>query len=155
MAATKKGGTVRKAAKPAANGKAAASKKAEAKSGASAKTSGDARVKAASGAAKPKAESNGKPQTAAKKPAAVKLTPKQTELLGKVHGAGGDGFEPSKAEGRSVESLLAKKVVKRGAKNKATGQFRYLVTKAGQKHLPAPAPVAPAAASAQAPSPGA
>jgi hypothetical protein len=162
MAATKKGGTVRKAAKPAAKSKAsgsktvkAASKQADPKSRAEAQPKGDARVKAPSRAAKPKAESNGKPKTAAKKPAAVKLTPKQAELLGRVHGVGEGGFEPSKAEARAIEPLLAKKVVKRGAKNKATGQFRYLVTKTGQKHLPGPAvaPAAPTASSAQAPSP--
>lgn len=167
MAATKKGGTVKKAAKPAPKTKAEASpsktvkavskKAAPKKTEAAAKPASETKVKpSAKASTTAKASSNGKPKTAAKKPA-VKLTPKQTELLTRVQAAGEAGFAPSKAEARAIEPLLAKKVVKKGAKNKATGLFSYHVTKVGQKHLstPSAAPAASASSSAPAPSPSA
>ncbi len=132
MAATKKGSTVKKAgAEPAAPAASEAGKATPAKARRDAKTS-------------PKAPTGEK--AVAKKAAPVKLTAKQAEFLGKIHAAGEAGFEPTKAEMRGVESLLDKKLIKKGAKNKATGQLRFHVTKAGQKHLPSttaePAPMA-------------
>ncbi len=63
-------------------------------------------------------------------------------------------MSPRRRKSRAVEPLLAKKVLKRGAKNKASGQFRYHVTKIGQKHLATPSvSTASAASSAPAPSP--
>lgn len=135
MAATKKGSTVEKAAKPAAPakkadaGKVAKAPAAKAKAPA-AKAKADAKTS-------PKAPAAGK--AAPKKVAPVKITENQAGLLAKIHAAGAEGHEPTKAEARNVESLLTKKLLKRGSKNKATGLFRYHVTKTGLKHLPAPA----------------
>ncbi len=164
MAATKKGGTVKKAAKPApkdqGRGEPLEDREGGLEEGCSKEDQGRGQARqrpevkpAARASTRAKASSNGKPKTAAKKPA-VKLTPKQTELLGKVQAAGEAGFAPSKAEARAIEPLLAKKVVKKGAKNKATGLFSYHVTKVGQKHLstPSAAPAAPASSSGPAPS---
>ena len=53
---------------------------------------------------------------------------------------------------RSLEQLKDKKLIKKGAKNTATGHVHYHVSKAGEKHLgpgataPSPAPAAPAPA---------
>lgn len=117
-----------------------------------------AKAKAAKAAA-PKASADGaakvsKPKTAVKKTVAkavvkkvapVKLTDKQTEFLKSISSAGADGYMgDKKAEAKSLESLLGKKLIKKGAKDKATGAYRYTVSKAGEKHLGAGA--APASA---------
>ncbi len=39
-----------------------------------------------------------------------------------------------KVEQRSVDSLLEKKLIKKGAKDKATGKLRYHVSSTGKKH---------------------
>ncbi len=124
MAATKKGTTAQPARQPAAPAaKAPASATPKAKS--PARTKADARVS-------PKAA-----PTAAK-PAPVKLTGKQAEFLARVQAAGEPGYLPTRAESRSLDSLLTKKVLKKGAKDKTSGLFRVFVTRAGAKHLPAP-----------------
>ncbi len=124
MATTKKGGTSKKAAA------AASTKKASARTRA-----------AKSSRTSPKAPANGT-APAKKKVAAVKINERQTEFLKKIKDAGETGFETAnKNDLRTIEALLERKLVKKGSKNKATGQYRYLITKAGEKHLPAaPAP---------------
>ena len=86
---------------------------------------------------------------AAKKPAApkkiataVKLTDKQVELLKKIGEAKEAGYVGTKAEGRILESLQTKKLIKRGAKNKESGSYSYSISKTGEKHLSTPAPSA-------------
>ena len=77
-----------------------------------------------------------------KKPAPVKLNERQAELLKKVQEAR-EGYTAGKGEAKSLESLQTKKLIKRGAKDKASGNFRYLVSKAGEKHHNTP-PASPA-----------
>ena len=90
-----------------------------------------------------------KPVAAAKAPAAakkasapkkavapVKLNPRQLDFLKQIHGAKEDGYVlAKKAEQRTIEALLDRKLIKKGAKDKTSGHFRYLVSKAGEKHL--------------------
>lgn len=121
MAATKKG-TSKKAATAASPSTASAGK-----------TTPAAKVES-----KTKPTTNGKAAT--KTPAALKLTDSQKTLLAKVHGAGESGYEPTPREQRSIDSLADKKLLKKTAKDKATGKVRYLLTKTGQKHASAAAP---------------
>ena len=125
MAVKKKSGGSTKAAPKKAATKKSAPKKASAGTGTK---TGTPKKKAAAkgGAAKVKA----------KKPAPVKLTDKQAEFLKTIHGAGEAGYKgDKKAEAKSLESLLGKKLIKRGAKDKSSGSYSYSVSKAGQKHL--------------------
>jgi hypothetical protein len=119
------------------------------------KANGVAKAKAKETRTKPAAPSNGHGATAARKPAPVRLTDRQTEFLKKIHEAGESGYTlVLKAERRTIEALLERKLLKRGAKNKETGQPRFLLTKAGAKHLPStPAAPAPAPAPSSAPEP--
>ena len=88
------------------------------------------------------------PKAAAKKAPAIKLTDAQTRVLSAVHQTKEAGFVGSKAEAKTLEALLLKKMVKKGKKT-ANGSYQFLVTKAGAKHVPAPvAPSAPAPVSA-------
>jgi hypothetical protein len=139
MAATKKGSTGKKAA------------------GAKA---GKGATKAKGAAKATKTKSATKKKAPAKKAAPAKLSDRQRDLLGKIHGAGAAGYGAgAKAEQRTIDALVGRKLVKRGAKDKASGHFHYLLTKAGEKHLAAPAPApapattAPAATNAAAPAP--
>jgi nucleoid-associated protein YgaU len=88
-----------------------------------------------------KAAKAAKPAGAAPKkkaPAApVKITDKQKELLTKIQGAGELGYKPEKAEGRGLNSLKEKKLVK-GVRNKDTKEVHALLTKAGEKALAPP-----------------
>src|SRR5262249_43911210 len=70
-----------------------------------------------------------------KKAAPVKLTDKQKDLLKKVSDTKESGYLGSKAETRMLESLQTKKLIKRGAKDKTSGSYRYTVSKTGQKHV--------------------
>jgi hypothetical protein len=92
------------------------------------------------------AQATAKP-AGAKKAAAIKLSDSQTRVLGSVNQAGETGYAAGKGEGKVLESLLNKKLLKRG--KKVGGVARYLVTKAGAKHASAPA--APAASGSSAP----
>lgn len=98
---------------------------------------------ATAAATKPKAAKSAAPKKAAAagaKKAAVKLTDKQKELLAKVKEKGEAGYAGTgAAENRALEALKEKKVVKKLAKDKATGQVPYAITKAGEKHLETPA----------------
>jgi hypothetical protein len=93
----------------------------------------------ASKAETPKASPAPKKTVAAapkKAPAPVKLTERQLEFLKLIHGASESGYMTAKkAEQKTLETLLDKKLIKKGAKDKASGSFRYTVSKAGEKHL--------------------
>ena len=95
----------------------------------------------------PKAPKKG----AVKKAMPVKLSDAQTRLLATVHQAKDAGHLGNKAQAKTLDALLHKKLIKRGKKE--GGFFRYMVTKAGEKHLAtpsAPAPSAPASSTAPA-----
>jgi hypothetical protein len=93
----------------------------------------------------PKAKGAAKTKAAPKKKAApVKLTDKQADLLKKVADAKDAGYLGPKGESKALESLQTKKLIKRGAKDKASGSYRYVVSKAGEKHVNTP-PSAPSA----------
>lgn len=124
MATTKKGDTT-KARKPAAKKTTVAAPKAASKNTTPATSK-------AEGAAK---TSPAKP--AAKKAAPIKLTDNQVKFLQTIAAAGETGYEPrNKNEQRSIDALVTRKLLKKGAKNKETGNSRYLLTKAGTSHLP-------------------
>ena len=89
----------------------------------------------ASGAKTPAAAT--KPKAAPKKAAApIKLSPSQGELLKKIGGTAETGYSvEKKVEERSIQSLLEKKLIKKGAKDKASGALRYHISSAGKKHI--------------------
>ncbi len=83
--------------------------------------------------AAPKASSA---KTVAKKVvSAVKLTDKHLELLKKVAESKTSGYLGPKGEGKALTSLQTKKLIKRGVKDKESGNYRFLVTKTGEKQL--------------------
>ncbi|MDR3635997.1 MAG: hypothetical protein P4L84_19500 [Isosphaeraceae bacterium] len=92
-------------------------------------------------------------EPAAKKPAApVKLSSAQSELLAKISAADPAGYlSAKKAEQRSIEALAERKLIKKGAKDKASGNFRYLISNAGKKHLGAQPAATPSATPAPTP----
>jgi hypothetical protein len=143
MAVKKSTGATKKSG-PAA--KATVKKSAAKKETAPEKTSPKA---AAATKATPKKATPKKAATA--KAAPVKLTDRQHALLRDVHAKQDEGYAANtKALTKSLEQLKDKKLVKKGAKNKATGHVHYHISKAGEKHLgstPAPAAPAPAASS--------
>lgn len=125
MAVKKKSGGATKAAPK----KAAAKKSAPKASAGTATKTGTPKKKAA-------AKGGAMTKTKAKKPAPIKLTDKQAEFLKTIHGAGEAGYKgDKKAEAKSLEALLGKKLIKRGAKDKASGHYSYSISKAGHKHL--------------------
>lgn len=143
--------------------KAKAVKKADAKATAKAKEAPKTTKASKASPAKTKTAPVAKP--VAKKPAApAKLSGAQSDLLQRIGAADPAGYlSGKKAEQRSIEALAERKLVKKGAKDKASGNYRYLISSAGKKHLGAqpavtvaatPAPVpAPAAAPAAPPTP--
>ncbi len=69
-------------------------------------------------------------------PAAVKLTATQSELLTRIGGSGETGYRSEKkAETRTIEALRERKLIKRGAKHKESGNFHYQISNAGKKFL--------------------
>ena len=52
------------------------------------------------------------------------------------------GLLGTKGTAKTLSTLLAKKLVKKGKKEKGQEHFRYFATKLGEKHAPAAAPVA-------------
>lgn len=122
MATTKKGDTAKATQAPAATAKVDAGKGAT-RNTTTAKAEGVAKTSPA--------------KPAAKKAAPVKLTDNQVKFLQAIHAAGEPGYEPrNKNEQRSVDAMITRKLLKRGAKNKETGNYRYLLTKTGTTHLP-------------------
>jgi hypothetical protein len=100
------------------------------------KSSSKGGAKAASKAA-PAAEAKaGAPKAAAKKgaEAPVKLTPTQGELLKKIGGSEAGYLAEKKAEQRTIDALLERKLIKKGAKDKASGNVNYMISNAGKKH---------------------
>ncbi len=78
------------------------------------------------------------PAAAPKKAAAapIKLTDNQISFLKQIHGAAETGYlSAKKAEGKTIEKLDTLKLIKRGSKDKESGNYRYLVSKAGEKYL--------------------
>ena len=66
----------------------------------------------------------------------VRLNDRHREILRKVKDSGMTGYVAViKTEVRSLEGLRDKKLLKRGAKDKATGHHPYSFTKSGEKHL--------------------
>jgi hypothetical protein len=120
---------VKKAATPkTGTKKAAAPKKAAPKKATSKKAPPKKSTKPADAKAKP---------AVAKKAPAIKLSDAQTRVLGSLRGAGETGYAAGKGEGKILESLLKKKLVKRG--KKVDGVARFLITKAGEKQIATPA----------------
>jgi hypothetical protein len=76
------------------------------------------------------------PKTATKKP--LKLTDAQEKILRQIDSVGETGYVPAqKTELRSIDKLRELKLVKKGAKDKETGNIPFLTTAAGKKHLAA------------------
>ena len=105
------------------------------KSGDETKATERSSSKGASKAAPRKAEA-GAPKAAAKKgaEAPVKLTPTQGELLKKIGGSETGYLAEKKAEQRTIDALLERKLIKKGAKDKASGNVNYMISSAGKKH---------------------
>jgi hypothetical protein len=82
----------------------------------------------------------------AKKAPAVKLSDAQSRVLAAVHQTKETGYLGNKAQAKTLDVLHQKKLIKRGKKE--GGFFRYMVTKAGGKHVLAPSAPAPAPVSA-------
>ena len=97
-----------------------------------AKQSASAPAAPAAAASEPKAK-----KAAPKKAAApLKLSASQDELLKRIGEAAEPGYTiAKKVEQRSIDSLLEKKLIKKGAKDKASGSIRYLISNAGKKHI--------------------
>ena len=88
--------------------------------------------------------------------AAIKLTSTQTDLLGRVHGAGESGYlSGKKGEQRTLDALQERKLIKRGAKHKESGNYHYQVSSSGKKHVDSnpPAPAAPSGSGSSASNP--
>ena len=78
------------------------------------------------------------PKGGAKKAAAapIKLSSSQQDLLKKIGEAPEPGYTlGKKIEQRSIDGLLEKKLIKKGAKDKESGNVRYLISSAGKKHI--------------------
>jgi hypothetical protein len=86
-----------------------------------------------SAASAPKKKAAPKKGAAKKAAAPPKLSASQGELLKKIGGAGEAGYAVDKKEARSIESLVEKKLIKKGAKDKATGAIPYHITSSGKK----------------------
>ena len=123
------------AAAPKGVKKKAAPKKAAAPAPAAAETSSKAGTpKAAAPKAAPKGAAMPKAKKAA--PAAIKLTGTQHDLLKKIGEATGHGYlSGKKIELKTLQALQDRKLIKRGAKDKASGGFHYQVSTAGKKHM--------------------
>lgn len=80
-----------------------------------------------------------KPATKLKKaPAkkALKLSDAQEKILRLIDSSGDSGYSPAqKIELRTIEKLRELKLVKKGAKDKVTGNTPYHATAAGKKHI--------------------
>ena len=75
---------------------------------------------------------------APKKSNTVKLNDRQRECLKKIKDAGLSGYECAvSTEQRTIEALVDRKLVKRGAKDKQSGKHRFTLTKTGASHLSA------------------
>jgi hypothetical protein len=129
---------VKKATKTAkTSSKKASAKKAAPKKVASKKASPSVASGTAAKAGTPKKAAASK-KAAPKKTAstALKLTDRQLDVLKAVHGTKAAGYPADKkAEAKTLDALASKKLIKKGAKDKASGIVRYHVSKAGEKHV--------------------
>lgn len=76
-------------------------------------------------------------------PPALKLSVKQLAFLRTIGRADSGGYVArGGAEERAIDALMDLRLIKRGAKDKASGRFRYSVSRAGEKHLRSEAPPA-------------
>jgi hypothetical protein len=115
-----------------------ASKKAGVKKSAAKKETPKKPVKSAAKAAAPQKKAAAPKKKAA---AAVKLTTTQSDLLKKIGTAGESGYRSDKkAEQRTIDALQERKLVKRGAKDKASGSYHYLLSNTGKKHVDSSSP---------------
>jgi hypothetical protein len=90
-------------------------------------------------AAAPAAPTPAKKAAPKKAAAPIKLSASQGELLKKISEAPETGYAVAKkVEERSIVSLLEKKLIKKGAKDKASGTLRYHISSTGKKHLSTP-----------------
>ena len=85
---------------------------------------------------KAKAPKAGVKKAAPKKAAAVKLTDPQRAILKQVLDTRAVGLLGTKGTAKILGTLLAKKLIKKGKKEKGQEHFRYFVTKLGEKHAP-------------------
>ena len=117
------------------------STKAGAKASAAKQETAPQQTKSANSKTEPGAAKAAPKQAAAKKAdAPAKLSAAQSELLKKIGGAPEPGYlSEKKAELRTIEVLQEKKLIKRGSKDKTSGNYRYLISSAGKKHLDAQA----------------
>lgn len=75
-------------------------------------------------------------KTAPRVVAPIKLTDRQKDFLKTISAAKEQGYTTArKAEQKTIDALLDRKLIKRGAKDKQGGGYCYLVSKAGEKHL--------------------
>ncbi|WP_422924347.1 hypothetical protein [Singulisphaera sp. PoT] len=148
MAVKKAAGGSKKQEAPATKAKAGAVKSAAKKETAPKKSTTAAAPKAAAPKAAPKAAATPKAPAAPKAAAApkatvkkaapkpIKLSASQTELLKKIGGTTEPGYvAEKKAEQKTIDALLERKLVKKGSKNKEKGTYHHLISTAGKKHL--------------------
>jgi hypothetical protein len=80
--------------------------------------------------------SPGVKKAASKEAAPIKLTDRQRDFLKTISERKEQGYTAlKKAEQKTIEALLDRKLIKRGSKDKKSGSYCYLVSKAGEKHL--------------------
>ena len=135
------------AKKTTASTKKVATKKAATKKAAPARTSARSETAAKANTPKAAAAKKTSPKATTKAPkraAAIKLNDRQAEFLGKVRQAGEAGYKAGKGEQRTIDALVDRKLLKRGAKDKESGTYAYVVSKTGEKYLTTQA-AAPAA----------
>jgi hypothetical protein len=135
---------VKKSAAPKTSAKAAPKAKPAAKSAAPKKAAPKAEAKA-------KAPKAGAKKAAPKKAPAVKLTDPQKKLLGEVAATKETGYLGTKGTAKMLGALQEKRLIKKGKKEK--DYFRYHITKAGEKHVPASSSAPPAPETSSTPVP--
>jgi hypothetical protein len=79
-------------------------------------------------------------KAAPKKAAALRLSDTQKSILKQVADTKAVGYLATKATAKTLSTLQAKKLIKKGKKE--GDHFRYFITKLGEKQTPAPAPPA-------------
>jgi hypothetical protein len=113
-----------------------ASKKAGVKKSAAKKETPKKSSKGAAKKAAPKKKASPKKAKAKAAKGPVKLTASQSDLLQKIGSSGETGYRSAKkAEQRTIDALQERKLIKRGAKDKASGSYSYLISNTGKKHL--------------------
>lgn len=132
--AAKKTATKKKTTAAPAKPKADATRPATARKAAAPKASKTPAKASAPAASATASKTKPAPKAAAKKP--LKLTDAQEKILRQIDTAGEAGYIPAqKTELRSIDKLRELKLVKKGAKDKESGNTPVLTTAAGKKHL--------------------